>query len=77
MEEIDKMIDAVGTDVSGKWMSRDKVRELVSQIQQQHSIANRDLSHELMGVIVDVEQGDGFDNVCLKTVKRVYSELAK
>jgi hypothetical protein len=29
-----------------------------------------------MGVITDVEEGDGFDDVCLNTVKRVAEHLA-
>ena len=36
---------------------------------------NKHQAYELMGVIVDVEQGNGFDNVCLNTVKRVSSYL--
>ena len=38
---------------------------------------NRLQSYELMGVITDVEEGDGFDDVCLNTVKRVAERLAK
>jgi hypothetical protein len=38
---------------------------------------NKHQSNELMGVIADVEQGDGFDDVCLNTVKRVAEHLAK
>jgi hypothetical protein len=38
---------------------------------------NKQQSHELMGVITDVEEGDGFDDVCLSTVKRVAEHLAK
>ena len=37
---------------------------------------NRKQSLELAGVVADVEQGDGFDSVCLDTVKRVESYLA-
>jgi hypothetical protein len=37
---------------------------------------NRLQSYELMGVITDVEEGDGFDDVCLNTVKRVAEHLA-
>ena len=36
---------------------------------------NRLQSYELMGVITDVEEGDGFDDVCLNTVKRVAKHL--
>ncbi|OZI57624.1 hypothetical protein CAL20_09615 [Bordetella genomosp. 4] len=35
------------------------------------------LAHELDGVIADVEQGDGFDEVCLETLKRVRAALAQ
>jgi hypothetical protein len=76
MENIEKMIDAIGTDTSGKWMSRDKVIELVSKIQDQHYLANRNLSYQLLGVIIDTEEGSGFDGVCLNTVKRVHNYLA-
>jgi len=38
---------------------------------------NKHQSYELMGVITDVEEGDGFDDVCLNTVKRVAEHLAK
>ena len=37
---------------------------------------NQTQSFELAGVVVDVEQGNGFDSVCLATVKRVESYLA-
>jgi hypothetical protein len=33
------------------------------------------LALELAGVIIDVEKGDGFDDVCLKTIKRVHDAL--
>jgi len=36
----------------------------------------KSLSLELLGVITDVEQGNGFDDVCLQTIKRVYSQLS-
>lgn len=34
-------------------------------------------SYELLGVIADVEDGNGFDNVCLNTIKQVQLYLAK
>jgi len=36
---------------------------------------NLSLSYELLGVIVDVEEGRGFDEVCLRTIKRVQYAL--
>lgn len=35
----------------------------------------RFLRHDLLGVIADVEQGAGFDDVCLATIKRVANRL--
>ena len=37
---------------------------------------NQTQSFELAGVVADVKQFDGFDGVCLDTVKRVKSYLA-
>lgn len=34
------------------------------------------LGYELQGVIIDVEQGHGFDEACLDTIKRVRNALA-
>ena len=36
-----------------------------------------DLWMELEGVIEDVKHGDGFDEVCLRTVERVRDELKR
>lgn len=36
---------------------------------------NRDQSHELMGVIADVENSNVFDDVCLTSVKQVEQYL--
>jgi len=36
----------------------------------------KSLSLELLGAITDVEQGNGFDDVCLQTIKRVYGQLS-
>jgi hypothetical protein len=38
-------------------------------------ITAKDLHYELEGVIADVEYGNGFDDVCLNTVKRVSNQL--
>ena len=37
---------------------------------------NLELSYELAGVIVDTEDGDGFDSLCLATVKQVEQYLS-
>jgi len=36
---------------------------------------NKKQFYELLGVIVDTEENDGFDNICLDTVKRVAEYL--
>lgn len=36
---------------------------------------NKKQSYELLGVIVDTEENDGFDDTCLDTVKRVAEYL--
>jgi hypothetical protein len=33
------------------------------------------LGHELDGAIIDIEEGDGFDEECLGTIKRVRDAL--
>lgn len=38
--------------------------------------ALRRQSLELLGVVIDVEQGGGFDDACLATIKRVMNVLA-
>jgi hypothetical protein len=40
-------------------------------------IPRKTLALELAGVVADVEQGDGFDEVCMKTLKRVIKDLSK
>jgi len=42
-----------------------------------NKIPRKTLALELEGVVADVEQGDGFDPTCLKTIKRVIKELSK
>ena len=58
-------------DVGGRTL--EKFAELLIQ---ECDRLNRAQSRELTGVVVDTEQGGGFDNVCLDTVKRVESYLA-
>ena len=55
----------------------DRMQLFAELIVQECARLNKDQSHELMGVIADVEEGDGFDDVCLSTVKRVAEHLAK
>ena len=60
--------------VDGKETDLEKFAELIVR---EYAKLNKHHSYELMGVITDVEEGDGFDDVCLNTVKRVAEYLAK
>ena len=55
----------------------DRMQLFAELIVQECARLNKHQSYELMGVITDVEEGDGFDDVCLSTVKRVAEHLAK
>jgi len=55
----------------------DRMQLFAELIVQECVKLNKHQSHELMGVITDVEEGDGFDDVCLSTVKLVAEHLAK
>lgn len=48
---------------------------LVEQVVKICQQANQRQAFELMGVIADVEQGPGFDDVCLTTIKKVKDYL--
>lgn len=48
---------------------------LIEQIIKVCQKANQRQAFELMGAISDIEQGNGFDEVCLSTVKRVKDYL--
>ena len=37
---------------------------------------NKQQSYELMGVLADIEEGDGFDDVCLHTLNRIQHYLS-
>ena len=51
-------------------------KEFAELIVRECARLNKHQSYELMGVITDVEEGDGFDDICLNTVKRVAEHLA-
>ena len=55
----------------------DEIEKFAELIVRECARLNKHQSYELMGVITDVEEGDGFDDVCLSTVKRVTEHLAK
>ncbi|MBB5508137.1 hypothetical protein [Paraburkholderia atlantica] len=53
--------------------------ELIAEVRALREDAERmrAQAYELMGVVADVEEGNGFDSVCLRTIKRVIGELAE
>ena len=55
----------------------DRMQLFAESIVRECAKLNRNQSYELMGVIADVEKGDGFDDVCLSTVKQVAEHLSK
>ena len=63
-----------GWTSSYAYFDKEKFAELIVR---ECAKLNKYQSYELMGVITDVEEGDGFDDVCLNTVKRVAEHLAK
>ena len=78
-ERIKELIKQATTIEEHKWgvsydnFDKEKFAELIVA---ECARLNRLQSYELMGVITDVEEGDGFDDVCLNTVKRVAEHLA-
>ncbi|WP_175958433.1 hypothetical protein [Burkholderia sp. BCC0405] len=52
------------------------VESLLSELEAREA-DRRWLGLELQGVIIDTEQGNGFDEVCLATIKRVREVLAR
>ena len=53
-----------------------KLEKFAELIVKECARLNLELSYELAGVIVDTEEGIGFDSVCLNTVKQVHNSLA-
>jgi len=53
----------------------EEVEKFAQLIIQKCDELNKKQSYELLGVIHDVEEGDGFDDICLDTVKRVATYL--
>ena len=75
-ERIRELMQQAGTDTSGKWMGIEHAEKFAELIMRECAQLNQEQSYELAGVIVDTEEGDGFDHVCLTTVKRVHDYLA-
>jgi len=53
-----------------------RIEKFAELIVRECARLNLELSYELAGVIVDTEEGIGFDSVCLNTVKQVHNSLA-
>jgi len=75
-KRIQELLKQAGTDTSGKWMGVDHAEKFAELIVRECTRLNRTQSFELAGVVVDTEDGHGFDSVCLTTVKRVEQYLA-
>jgi hypothetical protein len=58
-------------EVGGELLSR-----FADELVRRCAEMNKQQMYELTGVIIDSTDGEGFDEVCLNTVKRVESYLA-
>ena len=67
--------DDSGREMIDNYTPEERLTKFAELIVQECARLNRLQSYELMGVITDVEEGDGFDDVCLNTVKRVAKHL--
>ena len=75
-ERIKQLADQAGFFVGENSLSTARVEKFAELIVKECAKLNKKQSYELTGVIVDTEEGDGFDHICLDTVKRVKSYLA-
>jgi hypothetical protein len=79
-ERIKQLVRESNLDVYGLGKERYRweytVEKFAELIVQECARLNLELSYELAGVIVDTEEGIGFDSVCLNTVKQVHNSLA-
>lgn len=64
-------------------LNQSEVADHIAELERRNAELTSELGRakwqmwELAGVIADVEQGDGFDDVCLDTIKRVRAILAE
>ena len=77
-KRIKQLMDQAGIDVEavenlGEMPTALKFAELIVR---ECAELNRKQSWDLTGVIIDVEESTGFDEVCMNTVKRVKNYLA-
>jgi hypothetical protein len=81
-DQLENLLYQSGLTAQGCWDELDDyakqgIEKFAELIVGECAKLNKHQSYELMGVITDVEEGDGFDDVCLNTVKRVAEHLAK
>lgn len=76
-ERIRELIKQHGINITidGLGYGEGNIEGLVEMILKECAALNKTQSYDLMGVIADTEEGDGFDDVCLNTVKRVADYL--
>ena len=79
-ERIRELVRESNLDMYGLGKERHRweytVEKFAELIVRECARLNLELSYELAGVIVDTEEGIGFDSVCLNTVKQVHNSLA-
>jgi len=76
-DQIEKMmLDATKDMPQGYYIPGEYFEKFASLIIKECARLNKAQSYELTGVIVDTEENDGFDSICLDTVKRVEHYLA-
>ncbi len=72
LQASDSIPDDVGAE-HAMYLFQEKFAELIVR---ECAELNRQQSWDLTGVIIDVEESTGFDEVCMNTVKRVKNYLA-
>ena len=79
-ERIRELVRESNLDMYGLGKERHRweytVEKFAELIVRECARLNLELSYELAGVIIDTEEGIGFDSVCLNTVKQVHNSLA-
>lgn len=75
--ELEDMSIQAGLACDGTDFDNEAIELFANLVLKHYIERNRELSYDLLGVIIDVEEGDGFDDVCLNTIKRVHRELTK
>lgn len=64
----DFVVEAMGIE--------EEMQKFAELIIYECAAVNEQQALELLGVIVDVENGSDFDNTCMNTLKRVHADLS-